>query len=138
MLIVLVPVSIFALFPLGQPGPDGKAFSDSVIAYEGETSASVEDIKGTWQYKNHDFVQRKIKGDEQLKNYDIHCEDEMEIPEQEKRSVFCGGDVLSSVVATNKKDNDDYQIVPHVRVSKENTTEENPVTVKLGVDVLDA
>lgn len=135
--IVAISVAIVFLFSPGQPGPKGKKFENSIIAYQGGTSASVEEIKGTWQYKNHDFVQRKIKNNDQLKNYDMHCEDEMKIPEQEKRSIFCGGDVLSSVVATKKQDNDKYEIVPHAKFSGKSETEENPVTVKLGVEVLD-
>lgn len=127
-------------------GPEGKFGVESVLAYEDKDKASVEDIQGSWVYKNHDFVQKNVKSSDYLKSYDIQCDGEMKIPEQEKRSVLCGGDILSPVSVKDKNFNFNYWLLPDFRVDygtrddpriakikKQEKDEENPIKLSLVV-----
>ena len=128
-------------------GPEGKFGVESVLAYEDKDKASVKDIQGSWIYKNHDFVQKNIKSSGYLKDYDIHCDDEMKIPEQEKRSVLCGGDILSPVSVKDKDFNFNYWLLPDFRVDygkwddprvakikEQEKDEENPIKLSLVIE----
>lgn len=128
-------------------GPEGKFGVESVLAYEDKDKASVKDIQGSWIYKNHDFVQKNIKSSDYLKDYDIHCDDEMKIPEQEKRSVLCGGDILSPVSVKDKDFNFNYWLLPDFRVDygkwddprvakikEQEKDEENPIKLSLVIE----
>lgn len=128
-------------------GPEGKFGVESVLAYEDKDKASVKDIQGSWIYKNHDFVQKNVKSSDYLKDYDIHCDDEMKIPEQEKRSVLCGGDILSPVSVKDKDFNFNYWLLPDFRVDygkwddprvakikEQEKDEENPIKLSLVIE----
>lgn len=128
-------------------GPEGKFGVESILAYEDKDKASVKDIQGSWIHKNHDFVQKNIKSSDYLKDYDIHCDDEMKIPEQEKRSVLCGGDILSPVSVKDKDFNFNYWLLPDFRVDygkwddprvakikEQEKDEENPIKLSLVIE----
>lgn len=134
-LIVGVVGSVASWLPLGDSGPGGKFARSSTLAYYNGDKASVEDIQGTWQHKNHDFVEGKLEDNSHLKKYDIQCEEEKKITDQEKRSVFCGGDVWSSVIATDTRDNLDYKLIPNLRHHKDGSPKDNPLTVSMTVKV---
>lgn len=140
-------VAFFVFSTILGPGPEGKFGVESVLAYEDKDRASVKDIQGSWIYKNHDFVQKNVKSSNYLKDYDIHCEDEMKIPEQEKRSVLCGGDILSPVSAKDKDFNFDYWLLPDFRIDygkwddprvakikEQEKDKENPIKLSLIVE----
>lgn len=134
-LIVGVVGSVASWLPLGDSGPGGKFARSSTLAYYNGDNASVEDIQGTWQHKNHDFVEGKLEDNSHLKKYDIQCEEEEKITDQEKRSVFCGGDVWSPVIATDTRDNLDYKLIPNLRHHKDGSPKDNPLTVSMTVKV---
>ena len=118
-IIVLALVGIIAVLVFSvavKPGPEGKFGMESVLAYYDKDKASVEDIQGSWLYKNRDFVQENVKNSSYIKNYEIHCDDELKISEQEKRSVLCGGDILSPVSAQNKDSGVNYWLLPDFRI----------------------
>lgn len=143
-LVSMIAVLVFSISV--KAGPEGKFGVESVLAYEDKDKASVKDIQGSWVYKNHDFVQKTVKSSDYLKNYDIQCDDEMKVPEQEKRSVLCGGDILSPVSVKDKDFNFDYWLLPDFRVDygkwddpriakikKQEKDEENPIKLSLVV-----
>lgn len=134
-LIVGAVGSVASWLPLGDSGPGGKFARSSTLAYYNGDNVSVEDIQGTWQYKNHDFVQDKLEDNSHLKKYDIQCEEEEKITDQEKRSVFCGGDVWSPVIATDTRDNLVYRLNPNLRHHKDNRSGDNPLRVSMTVNV---
>lgn len=132
-----------ALFTFLQAGVVDTTDKKSVLGYYDKDKVTVEKIQGSWLYKNHDFVQDEVKKNDTLNGYDIHCEDEMKIPEQEKRSVLCGGDVLSPVTAKDKKSDTSYELLANFRVDYEPPTdnfdeskkdEENPVHLLMAVE----
>lgn len=135
VLIATVATSVASWLPLGDAGPGGKFARSSTLAYYSGDNASVEDIQGTWQHKNHDFVEGELEDNSHLKKYDIQCEEEEKITDQEKRSVFCGGDVWSSVIATDTRDNLDYKLIPNLRHRKDGSPKDNPLTVSMTVKV---
>ena len=146
-IIVLALVGIIAVLVFSvavKPGPEGKFGMESVLAYYDKDKASVEDIQGSWLYKNRDFVQKNVKNSEYLKDYDIQCDNEMKIPEQEKRSVLCGGDILSPVSVKDKDLNFDYWLLPdfHIdygvwddprvaKIKEQEKDEENPIKLSM-------
>lgn len=134
-LIVGVVGSVASWLPLGDSGPGGKFARSSTLAYYNGDNASVEDSQGTWQHKNHDFVEGKLEDNSHLKKYDIQCEEEEKITDQEKRSVFCGGDVWSPVIATDTRDNLDYKLIPNLRHRKDGSPKDNPLMVSMTVKV---
>lgn len=141
----IVAVLVFSVSV--KAGPEGKFGMESVMAYYDKDKATVKEIQGSWLYKNHDFVQKNVKNSSYLKGFDIHCEDEMKIPEQEKRSVLCGGDVLSPVAAKTKEFGTEYWLLPDFRkylddghresdpriakLKKQEKDEENPIKLSM-------
>lgn len=143
-LVGMIAVLVFSISV--KAGPEGKFGVESVLAYEDKDKASVKDIQGSWVYKNHDFVQKTVKSSDYLKSYDIQCDDEMKIPEQEKRSVLCGGDILSPVSVKDKNLNFNYWLLPDfyvdygkwddpriAKLKEQEKDEENPIKLSLAI-----
>lgn len=140
-------VAVLGFSMLTKTGPEGKFDVESVLAYNDKDKVSVKDIQGSWLYKHHDFVQKNVKNSDYLKDYDVQCDDEMKIPEQEKRSVFCGGDILSAVLAKEKNSKFDYWLLANFRaykddgqferdpriakIKKQEIDEENPIKLSM-------
>lgn len=150
-LLMLVGMAAVLAFSVAtKAGPEGKSGMESVIAYYDKDKVAVKDIQGSWLYKNHDFVQKNVKNNSYLKGFDIHCDDEMKIPEQEKRSVLCGGDVLSPVTAKNKEFGTEYWLLadfhkylddghresdPRIaKIKKQEKDEENPIKLSMVIE----
>ena len=144
----IVAVLVFSVTV--KAGPEGKSGMESVIAYYDKDKVAVKDIQGSWLHKNHDFVQKNVKNNSYLKRFDIHCDNEMKIPEQEKRSVLCGGDVLSPVTAKNKEFGTEYWLLADFRkylddghretdpriakIKKQEKDEENPIKLSMTIE----